>query len=290
MKPPPFEHHLPRSVEEAVASLRSLENARVLAGGQSLMPMLNLRVAYPDHLIDLGGVSDLVYIRDTADLVLIGAMTTQRDIEFSGVVRRRLPLMAEAVLSVGHRQTRNRGTIGGSLCNLDPAAELPLVLLAFDATVEVANADGRRELTMAKFAAGYMTPGIEADEIVTEVRIRPWPRGHGYAFDEYARRKGDFAIVSVAAMIALGPDGRITRACLALGGVGPVPMRVPDAEAALIGAVPDPALFAHAAEPCEAIEPLEDAFVPPWYRRRLAPVLAERVLATAALRAASAHG
>jgi carbon-monoxide dehydrogenase medium subunit len=290
LKPPPFEYHLPRSVEEAVASLRSLENARVLAGGQSLMPMLNLRVAYPDHLIDLGGVADLAYIRDAADLVRIGAMTTQRDIEFSDVVRRRLPLMAEAVLCVGHRQTRNRGTIGGSLCNLDPAAELPLVLSAFDATVEVANADGRRELTMVEFAAGYMTPGIEADEIVTEIRVRPWPRGHGYAFDEYARRKGDFAIVSVAAMIALGAEGRISRACLALGGVGPVPIRVPDAEAMLTGAVPDAALFVRAAEPCEAIEPLEDAFVPPWYRRRLAPVLAERVLATAAKRAAYANG
>ncbi|HJU23378.1 MAG TPA: xanthine dehydrogenase family protein subunit M [Casimicrobiaceae bacterium] len=290
MKPPPFEHHLPHSLGEAVATLRSLENARVIAGGQSLMPMLNLRVAYPDHLVDLGGIADLAYIRESADVVRIGAMTTQRDIEFSEIVRRRLPLMSEAVLSVGHRQTRNRGTIGGSLCNLDPAAELPLVALAFDATIGIANADGTRELPMVEFAAGYMTPAIEADDIVSEVDFRPWPAGHGYAFDEYARRKGDFAIVSVAAMIALGSDGRVARASLALGGVGPVPMRVPEAEAVLTGAFPEASLFTRAAEPCNAIEPLEDAFVPPWYRRKLAPVLAERVLATAAKRATFAHG
>lgn len=290
MKPPPFEHHLPRSLQQAAASLRSLENARVIAGGQSLMPMLNLRLTYPDHLIDLGGIADLAYIRESADVVRIGAMTTQREIEFSDVVRRTLPLMAEAVLCVGHRQTRNRGTIGGSLCNLDPAAELPLVSLAFDATVEVTNADGKRELPMAEFAAGYMTPGIEADEIVSEIRFRPWAPGHGYAFDEYARRKGDFAIVSVAAMIQLGGDGRIARVSLAMGGVGPVPMRLPDAEATLKGERPEASLFARAAQRCEAIEPLEDAFVPPWYRRRLAPVLAERVLLTAAQRAASRHG
>jgi aerobic carbon-monoxide dehydrogenase medium subunit len=290
LKPPPFEHHLPRSLQQAVASLRSLENARVLAGGQSLMPMLNLRLTYPDHLIDLGGIADLAYIHEFADVVRIGAMTTQREIEFSDAVRRTLPLMAEAVLCVGHRQTRNRGTIGGSLCNLDPAAELPLVALAFDATVEVANADGTREVPMAEFAAGYMTPGIEADEIVSEIRFRPWAPGHGYAFDEYVRRKGDFAIVSVAAMIELGGDGRIARASLAMGGVGPVPARVPDAEAMLKGEVPDASLFAHAAQRCEAIQPLEDAFVPPWYRRRLAPVLAERVLLKAAQRAAPRHG
>ena len=290
MKPPPFEHHLPRSLQQAAASLRSLENARVIAGGQSLMPMLNLRLTYPDHLIDLGGIADLAYIRESADVVRIGAMTTQREIEFSDVVRRTLPLMAEAVLCVGHRQTRNRGTIGGSLCNLDPAAELPLVSLAFDATVEVTNADGKRELPMAEFAAGYMTPGIEADEIVSEIRFRPWAPGHGYAFDEYARRKGDFAIVSVAAMIQLGGDGRIARVSLAMGGVGPVPMRLPDAEATLKGERPEASLFARAAQRCEAIEPLEDAFVPSWYRRRLAPVLAERVLLTAAQRAASRHG
>lgn len=249
------------------------------------MPMLNLRVAYPEHLIDLNGIDGLAHIRERDGLVCIGAMTSQRTIEFSDVVRERLPLMSEAILSVGHRQTRNRGTIGGSLCNLDPAAELPLVALAFDATVEATGVQGTREMAMADFAAGYMTPAIESDEIVSEIRFEPWPAGHGWAFDEYARRKGDFAIVAVAVLLQLGQDGRIARAALALGGVGPVPVRVPAAESILEGESPDAALFARAAAHCEAIEPLEDALVPPWYRRRLAPVLARRALSVACGRA-----
>lgn len=285
MKPPPFEHHLPKSLAEAVRHLRELDNARVLAGGQSLMPMLNLRVAYPDHLIDLNGIDGLAYIRESDGDVRIGAMTAQRTIEFSDVIKARLPLMAEAILSVGHRQTRNRGTIGGSLCNLDPAAELPLVSLALDATVTVAGADGERDVAMVDFAAGYMTPGIEADEIVSEIRYTPWPKGHGYAFDEYARRKGDFAIVAVAVLVTLGSDRRITRAVVALGGVGPVPTRIAAAENALVGETPDAALFARAAAHCADISPLEDAFVPPWYRQRLAPVLTQRALAVACARA-----
>lgn len=285
MKPPPFEHHLPRTLREAVGNLQEFENARVLAGGQSLMPMLNLRVAYPDHLIDLSGIEGLIYIREERDELVIGAMTSQRTIEFSELIKRRLPLMAEAILSVGHRQTRNRGTIGGSLCHLDPAAELPLVAVAFDATVVVTGDDGERDVAMADFAAGYMTPAIASDEIVSAIRFKPWLEGHGWAFTEYARRKGDFAMVSVAAMLDLAPDGRITRTALALGGVGPVPVRVAAAECMLVGNKPDPDLFARATALCAEIDPLEDALVPPWYRRKLGPVLAQRALAIAVRRA-----
>jgi carbon-monoxide dehydrogenase medium subunit len=285
MKPPPFEHHQPRTLREAVGHLREFENARVLAGGQSLMPMLNLRLAYPEHLIDLNGIEGLAYIREDRDEVVIGAMTAQRTIEFSELIKRRLPLLAEAILSVGHRQTRNRGTIGGSLCHLDPAAELPLVALAFDATVVVTGCDGERDVAMADFAAGFMTPAIESDEIVSAIRFKPWPEGHGWAFTEYARRKGDFAMVSVAAMLDLGPDGRIARAALALGGVGPVPVRVGAAESVLVGNTPDPDLVARASTHYAEIDPLEDALVPPWYRRKLGPVLAQRVLAIACRRA-----
>jgi carbon-monoxide dehydrogenase medium subunit len=285
VKPPPFEHHLPRTLREAVGNLREFENARVLAGGQSLMPMLNLRVTYPDHLIDLNAIEGLAFIREDRDELVIGAMTAQRTIEFSELIKRRLPLMAEAILSVGHRQTRNRGTIGGSLCHLDPAAELPLVALAFDATVVVTGGDGERSVPMSDFAAGFMTPAIESDEIVSAIRFKPWPEGHGWAFIEYARRKGDFAMVSVAAMLDLAPDGRVARASLALGGVGPVPVRVAAAEKLLIGNTPDPDLFARATIHCAAIEPLEDALVPPWYRRKLGPLLAQRSLAIACRRA-----
>jgi len=270
-----------------VQQLRGLDNARLLAGGQSLMPMLNLRIAYPEHLIDLNGIDGLAYIREADGWLRIGAMTAQRTIEFSDLIKDRLPLMGEAILSVGHRQTRNRGTIGGSLCNLDPAAELPLVSLALDAIVTVTGADGDRDIAMVDFAAGYMTPGIEAGEILREIRYRPWPRGHGYAFDEFARRKGDFAIVAAAVLIELAQDGAIARAVVALGGVGPVPIRIGAAEDALVGRAPDPASLARACAHCADIEPLEDAFVPPWYRQRLAPVLTQRALAVACRRASA---
>ena len=249
------------------------------------MPMLNLRLAYPDHLIDLNGVEGLAYIREEGNEVAIGAMTAQRTIEFSELIKRRVPLLSEAILSVGHRQTRNRGTLGGSLCHLDPTAELPLVAAALDATIVVTGSAQARRVAMADFAVDFMTPAIEADEIVTEIRLTPWPHGHGWAFAEFARRKGDFAIVAAAAMLDLAPDGRISRAALALGGVGPVPVRVSAAEAMLVGNTPDQDLFARAAAHCAALDPLNDPLAPSWYRRKLAPVFAQRVLATAYRRA-----
>ena len=285
MKPPPFEYHSPKTLQQALRHLSEFENARLLAGGQSLMPMLNMRLATPEHLIDLAGVEGLAYIVEEGNEIAIGAMTGQRTIEFSDVIKRRLPLLSEAILSVGHRQTRNRGTIGGSLCHLDPAAELPLVAMALDATIRVTGPAGIRAISMAAFAVDFMTPAIEADEIVTEIRFRPWLEGHGASFIEFARRKGDFAVVAVAAMLDLASDGRIARASLAVGGVGPVPVRVSEAEAMLVGNAPDAALFTRAAVPCAAIEPLTDPHAPPWYRRRVAATLARRALQAACLRA-----
>ena len=285
MKPPPFEYHNPKTLQQALRNLTEFQNSRLLAGGQSLMPMLNMRLATPEHLIDLAGVEGLSYIVEDGGEIAIGAMTAQRTIEFSQLIKRRLPLLSEAILSVGHRQTRNRGTIGGSLCHLDPSAELPLVARAFDATIRVTSAAGTRTIPMAEFAVDFMTPALEAGEIVTEIRFSPWPEGHGAAFIEFARRKGDFAIVAVAAMLDLASDGRIARASLTVGGVGPVPVRVSAAEAMLVGSIPDAALFARAAVPCAAIEPLTDPHVPPWYRRRVSSTLARRALATAYLRA-----
>src|ERR1700758_1324377 len=161
MKPPPFSYHDPRTVADAVALLGGLENARVLAGGQSLMPMLNMRFVQPDHIIDLNRVEGLSYIRGGASVLEIGAMTRQRDIEFSNVIRRRCPLMYDAIRHVGHRQTRNRGTLGGSLCHLAPSAELVSVAAALDATVSVAGPAGSREIEFESFPAGYMAPAIE---------------------------------------------------------------------------------------------------------------------------------
>jgi carbon-monoxide dehydrogenase medium subunit len=285
MKPPAFEHHLPRTLQEALEKLRDLQNARLIAGGQSLMPMLNLRLAYPDHLIDLNGLDELAYIREVDKEIRIGAMTAQRTIEFSEVVRRRLPLMSEAVLFLGHRQTRNRGTIGGSLCHLDPSAELPLVARAFDATVVVANAVNVRTTTMTDFAADLMTPALEPGEMVVEIRFKPWPERHGWAFTEFSRRKGDFAIVAVAALVEIGRDGRIAAVSLALGGVAPVPIRVASAESMLVGNAPAPDLLAEASTHCGSVEAIDDPFAPGWYRQTIAPKLALRVLKLACDRA-----
>src|SRR6266852_2402881 len=151
MKPPPFSYHDPRNVADAVGLLSRLENAKLLAGGQSLMPMLNMRYVLPDHIIDLNKVAGLSYLREENGALVVGAMTRQRDLEFSEIVRARHPLMHEAILNVGHRQTRNRGTVGGSLCHLDPSAEIVSLATGYDATVTVVGPNGERELPFAEF-------------------------------------------------------------------------------------------------------------------------------------------
>jgi carbon-monoxide dehydrogenase medium subunit len=174
MKPPPFSYHDPRTVGDVVELLGRLPNAKLLAGGQSLMPMLNMRFVLPDHVIDLNRVEGLSFIREADGALEIGGMTRQRDLEFSDVVARRCPLMAEAIRLVGHRQTRNRGTLGGSLCHLDPSAELVSVAAALDATVLVMGPGGQREIAFAEFPVAFMTPSIEPNELLTAVRFPIW--------------------------------------------------------------------------------------------------------------------
>ncbi|WP_203075274.1 FAD binding domain-containing protein [Falsiroseomonas ponticola] len=278
MKPPPFAYHDPATLEEAITLLATLPNARPLAGGQSMMPMLNMRFAQPDHLVDLNRIAGLDGVTVEADGALtIGAMARQRVLEQHPEVARRCPLMVEALAQVGHRQTRNRGTIGGSLCHLDPAAELPLVAAAMEAVVRVAGPNGQRDIAFADFAQGYMTPGMEAEELLVAVRIPAQLAGAGHCFLEYARRHGDFAIASVAVMLVPDAAGRIAEARVALGGVGAVPLRLPEAEAALRG-TPD---ITRAVAATRSLEPMEDALVPAWYRRHLAGVLLGRAIATA---------
>ncbi|MEC8463777.1 MAG: FAD binding domain-containing protein, partial [Pseudomonadota bacterium] len=201
MKPPPFTFHDPRSIDEAVGLLAEKDNAKILAGGQSLMPMLNMRFVLPDDVIDINKIDDLTYIRDDGDALVFGGMTRQHEIESSDLVAQKIPLMREAILQVGHRQTRNRGTFGGSLSHLDPSAELPSVSMAQDATITVRKRGGARDIAMADLPMGYMTPSFELDEMVTDIRVPLWPDGHGYAFVEFARRHGDYAITSSAVLL-----------------------------------------------------------------------------------------
>jgi carbon-monoxide dehydrogenase medium subunit len=289
MKPPPFGYHDPADIPAAIALLGSLENARLLAGGQSLMPMLNMRYAQPDHLIDLRRIPGLAGITEEGPTVVIGAMTRQRDIEFSAIVAARLPLLHEAIRQVGHRQTRNRGTLGGSLCHLDPAAELVSVAAAYDAEMVVQGPEGERRIAAADWPLGYMTPSLAPDELLTAVRFTPWAVPHGSAFLEFARRHGDFAIASAAALIALDAAGTITRVALSISGVGPAPVRMTEVEQSLVGQTGDAAVFAAAGATCGTMEAMEDAMVPASYRSHLAGVMAKRALTAAYNRAREIH-
>jgi aerobic carbon-monoxide dehydrogenase medium subunit len=277
MKPPRFGYHDPETIPEVISLLGRLENARLLAGGQSLMPMLNMRLAAPDHIIDLNRVGELAYMREEGETLAIGAMTRQRDVEFDARIRSRCALLHEAVLQVGHRQTRNRGTVGGSLCQLDPSAELVAVAAALDAVVTVQGPGGPRDIAFAQFPAGLMTPALKDGELVTAVRFPLWRKAHGHAFIEFSRRHGDFAIVSAAALLE-EVGGKITRASLTLGGIAPAPVRVTAAEKTLSGASPSAALFREAGELCRKLEVMEDVHVSAAYRRQLAAVLARRAL------------
>ena len=288
MKPAPFVLHAPRTIAEVVALLGSVTNAQLLAGGQSLMPMLNMRLVAPDNLIDLNRIDELSYIREEQGEIVMGAMTRQRDIEYSALVAKRLPLMTEAMLNVGHRQTRNRGTLGGSLCHLDPSAEMPAIMMAYDATMVTQSARAGRSLPMSAFARGLMTTALEAGEMLTQIRIRPWGMGHGWCFVEFARRHGDFAVVSAAALIELDSDRRVARAALTLGGVGPTPFRVASAEAVLVGASGE-AQFREASALAADCEALDDPAFPAWYRQRIATKLLARAIAGAFARAQQRH-
>jgi carbon-monoxide dehydrogenase medium subunit len=285
MKPPPFSYHDPKTVAEVVGLLSTLDNAKLLAGGQSLMPMLNFRYVQPDHIIDLNQVEGLAYIRETADGMEVGAMTRQRDLEFSALVEKRFPLMREAVRSIGHRQTRNRGTIGGSLCHLDPSAELVSCALTFDAVVVAEGPAGQREIAFRDFPLGYLTPAVEPTEVLTAIRFTAWPAGHGWAFEEFARRHGDFAIVSAAVLLQADGAGRITRAAVTLGGMGTAPVRAGELEAALTGRTPDAAFLREACESCRGLDALDDTHAPATYRQHLATVMSRRAVEKAYARA-----
>jgi carbon-monoxide dehydrogenase medium subunit len=286
MKPPRFEYHVPRSIDEAVALLaRYGGDAKVLAGGQSLMPLLNFRLARPAALIDVNRIAELAYVREDDGTVAFGAMTRQRTVEFSPVVARRLPLLREATRWVGHLPIRSRGTIGGSIAHADPSAEYPAVLTALDGAVVVQGPRGRRTLTPDRLFETYLTTRLAPDELLVEVRLPASPTGAGYAFEEFARRHGDFAIIGIAALVVRDGD-RCTAARLASAGAGPVPVRLRGAEEILerdgLGAA---AIAAAAARAAELVEPDSDVHASAAYRRHLTRVLTGRAVTRALERA-----
>lgn len=291
MKPPAFDYVAPTAVDEAVGLLCEHDfDAKILAGGQSLMPLLNMRLARPGILIDVARIPDLDFIRVDDSGVSVGAMTRQRTLELSDEVRTRFALLHDVMHYVAHPQNRNQGTVGGSLAHADPAAELPAVATALGATFKALGPDGEREIDVDDFFVTYLTTSLEPAELLTEVRFRALPERTGYSIQEVARRHGDFALAGVVATVTLDGAGKIGDSRIVMFGVGEKAVRAEDAEQSLAGEAPAEGLFAAAgAKAAGALEePLSDVHATAAYRTDLARVLTRRALLEAAGRAARA--
>ena len=282
MKPAEFQYHRPRTVKAALALLKeNRDDGKILAGGQSLMPLMNFRLAEPAHLIDINFIPGLDYIRRENGALKIGCLARQAQILTDSLVWRCCPLLALAMEHVGYSQIRNRGTLCGSLAHGDPAAELPAVLLALDGSVTVGNSIGKREIAARDFFQSYLTTALESDELVLEASIPEQAAGAGSSFVEFARRFGDFAIVGVAASLQFAGDS-ISDARIALIGVGDKAWRERGLEEKLIGKTGSMDLFGRVgAEVAATISPSSDIHASEAYRRSLAKVLTRRALTEA---------
>ena len=280
MKPAPFEYHSASSVDEATALLSRLgDEAKIIAGGQSLIPLLAFRLARPAHLVDLNPIDELAKIETADGGLAIGAMVRQRAAERSSLVRERCPLLAAALPHIGHSAIRNRGTIGGSLAHADPAAELPAVALALDAKLIARGTRGERTFAASEFFVGLLTTALRPDECLVQIRIPAWPEGAGCAFEEASRRHGDFAMVGAAAVIALDSAGNAVDSRIVLTGVGDTPVRAHEAEALLRGAPAGREAFETAAErAARDLDPPSELHASRAYRLHVARVLVRRAL------------
>jgi CO/xanthine dehydrogenase FAD-binding subunit len=288
VKPPPFDFFAPTSLREAAEILdRYGGEAKVLAGGQSLLPLLNMRLARPAALVDINRISELDYIRPEDKTVAIGAVARHRTVERSADVQRLQPLLAEAVRFIAHPQIRNRGTVCGSIAHADPAAELPAVCVALGAQMTAVSKGGQRTINASDFFLTYLTTALEPDEILAEVRFPVLPPRTGWGFREVSRRHGDFALAGAVATLTLDPGGKCSDVRLVIFGAGPTPIRAAQAEALLKGKEPGADVIAAAAEQAgkEIAEPISDIHASADFRRHLAMTMAGRALADAARRA-----
>jgi carbon-monoxide dehydrogenase medium subunit len=290
MKPPVFDYVAATSIEMALAALADAAGeAKILAGGQSLMPMLNFRLLRPSILVDINRISGLGYIEDDGATIRIGALTRHFQLETSAVIARHLPIVSHAMTHVAHLAIRNRGTIGGSVSHADPAAELPMLAVLLDAELLIVSASGTRTVAARDFFLDALTVDLGGSELLTEIALPKLPRRTGWGFEEVARRHGDFALAGVAATLTVA-DGAIVQARIALTGVGPTPLRAGAAEALLVGRALDRDATDGAIEAVRgAVTPETDLHASSDYRRHLAGVLVGRALA-AAWRRATAIG
>jgi carbon-monoxide dehydrogenase medium subunit len=278
MKPPDFDYVAPTSIDDAVRSLASDPDAKILAGGQSLIPLLAFRLAGPSLLVDLAGIEGLAAVVERNGMLAIGAMTRQRHVESDPLVIDRCPLLAESLKHVGHRQIRSRGTVGGSIAHADPAAELPAVLLALGGRAIVEGPNGRRTIEAADLFQGFLTTSIEPDEILIEVELPQVGANPGWAVVEIARRPGDYALCGAICQVERDPGGNIADARLALIGVGDRPVRAHGVETAMVGgATPSEA----AALAPVGLTPFTDVHATSDYRLHLAEVVSRRALTQA---------
>ncbi len=286
MKPPLFRYEAPRTLRDAVAVLASDPDAMVLAGGQSLVPAMNFRVATPSLLVDIQHVEGLKGIAIEGDTIVIKAMTRHRELELDPGVRRVNPLIVETMQHVAHVPIRNRGTVVGSLCHADPSAEMPLLFVLLDGTLVATSPVGTRHIAAADFFQSFLTTSRRQDEIVVEARLPVLPVGAGFAFDEVTRRHGDFALVGIGCVLSLDGSGRVQNIRLAACGISDRPVRLKAAEAALNGsllAAGDLAAAARAS--ADAVTQTDDMNTSMSYRRRVLSGLIQRLVPIAASRA-----
>jgi CO/xanthine dehydrogenase FAD-binding subunit len=282
MKPAKFDYFAPASLEEALELLgQHGPDAKVLAGGQSLMPMMNLRLVRPAVVVDVNRIDGLSGISAADGTITVGALTRQRDLGRSDVIRGAFPAMTEAISHIGHFQIRNRGTIGGSLAHSDPAAEIPALCLALDAEITAASSSGERTIAASDFALGPLTTALEPQEILTQVRL-PLLDGHGewrWGFREVCRRDGDFALVGAVTLLRIDEEGVCRSARITMFGVGDGPARMADAEASLVGRYVDVDARAEAAALVSAaVDPGSDIHASAEYRKEVSAVMARRAL------------
>ncbi|HEY6209521.1 MAG TPA: xanthine dehydrogenase family protein subunit M [Gemmatimonadales bacterium] len=288
MKPAPFEYHRPGTLDEALVLMAARAGeARPLAGGQSLIPAMNFRLARPAALVDLNRVAELAYVRPADGGLRIGAMARQRAVERSPVVQRVTPLLAEAMPFIAHLQIRNRGTVGGSLAHADPAAELPAVMLALDARLEARSSSGARTIAATAFFTGLFGTALAPDELLVEIALPPLPPASGTAFVEVARRHGDYALAGAAVVVTLDGRGRCRDARMALLSVGAGPVLATEAMKVCVGESPSDEMLRAAGETAATrdVDPPSDIHASAAYRRRLVAVLTRRALARAVERA-----
>jgi carbon-monoxide dehydrogenase medium subunit len=285
--PASFEYHAPQSVNEALTLLSQHgDDAKILAGGHSLLPALKLRLSSVEHLIDIGRIADLAYIKEDQGKLCLGACTTHYQVESSALVRQKCPLLAECASAIGDVQVRNRGTLGGSLAHADPAADYPAAILALDAEVQVVSDSGKRAIKADDFFVDMLTTALQTGEIITEVRIAPAAAKTGSAYLKVPQPASGFAVVGVAAVVTLDASGKCTHVRVGVTGAAAKAFRAKGAEAALYGKVPDEKTLAQAAvQAATGIDANGDIFASAEYRTHLVQVYTKRALAKAIARA-----